>query len=158
MATLTLRFLDANGNLTESVEITRRNDTPISFPDLADLMYAKGKEALVRALEANQYRRQDGQDVQGGRYSGRVEFKSTVQPGIGTGAMVACRLQSQGFGAADVNVPAGSTIEAVFRAANLQLPANATLLLNGNVVQKTSTIPAQAQVQIAATGAVKGGC
>lgn len=158
MANITLRFLDINGTCTATLEIPRRADGAISFADLTDLMYAKGYDAQVRALEAGQYRRSDNQDVRDGRYQGRVEFRSTVQPGAGTGAMVACKLQSQGFGAADVNVPSGSTVAYAFAQANLALPQNATLLLNGNVVTKESTIPANATVQISATGAVKGGC
>ncbi len=157
MANITLRFVSTTGTLIKELSLPVRNENPIGFEALCDLLYSAGHNEFVRQLEAGQYK-VGTQNPRDARFAGRVELKSQVEEGMGAGPVVAARLMSQGHGVADVNVPAGTTIEAAYRKANLQIPANATLLLDGRAVTKTTQIPANGQVQIAATGAVKGGC
>lgn len=156
MSDLNVKFVAADGSSEKEKTLRLRGDGPITYDRLLDALTAADLDTFAGRLERNEFK-VDGRDPRELQYQGRVVFKSTLEAGIGNGAGVSVSAQAQGQGSGVCTIPAGSTIAAAFKRAGVTVPANATIVMDGQPASLTTLIPARNAVQIAAMGAVKGG-
>lgn len=154
---LQVRFLSSNGTLLAEKSIPLRNERPIGYDALTDLLFGVGLDTYATRLDSGEFK-VNGESPRDKQFSGRVEFKSTQEEGVGTGPSTAVAVMAQGIGSGNIHIPAGSTVAAAFARANIAIPAGSTLMMNGQNVRATALIPAGANVILAAVGQVKGGC